>query len=213
MELNKRYITGDVELRSSDDGKEYFEGYGIVFNKESSVLRSIGGNQFIEIITPEAVRNTDFSDVIGRGEHSNQYVLGRTKSGTMQLTVDEVGVRYRIEKPNTTAGNDFSEYVKRGDITGSSFAFYDAKSDVEKRSDGMLIRRITELPLVVDMGPVFNPAYSDSTSQVYARSVDEFAESTEEVKETKEEVKETPKEEIQVGLTTSEKVKVKRLKG
>lgn len=195
--MEKRIINNEVEIREAD-GKNYITGYGILFNSES---QDLGG--FTEIIEPSALRDADMTDVVGRAEHTNSMLLGRTSSGTMTLEIDERGVKYSIEVPNTTAGKDTLEYIRRGDMKGSSFAFSGVKDTWEKRENGVHKRTITGIRKIHDIGPVVNPAYLDTTAAM--RSLEKF--------EEKEEVKETPKEEIQVGLTTSEKVKVKRLKG
>jgi HK97 family phage prohead protease len=50
-------------------------------------------------------------------------VLGRNKSGTLRLSVDGIGLRYEIDPPDTQAARDLIESLRRGDVSGSSFAF------------------------------------------------------------------------------------------
>jgi len=50
-------------------------------------------------------------------------MLGRTASGTLQLSVDSTGLLYSVSVPNTTLGNDTYELVQRGDFFESSFVF------------------------------------------------------------------------------------------
>lgn len=199
--MERRAIQNKVELREADNGKTYIEGYGILFNTESQVLRTGTGQEFIETVAPEALKDTDMSDVIGRAEHTNAMLLGRTSSGTMELRVDEVGVYYRIEVPNTTAGRDTLEYIKRGDMRGASFAFPKPKDKVEKR-DGMFYRTITSIDKLVDIGPVVNPAYvnTSATYDSVQRSIDAI----------EEELKETPIKKS--GLPLDVKIKAAKLR-
>ena len=176
-----RIIKNDISLRSEGEGQDYIEGYGIVFNKDSVVMRTMSGKKFIERIERSAINDEKLNDVLGLLNHDINLVLGRTSSGTMKLTVDDIGVRYSIQVPNTTAGRDAVEYAKRNDLAGSSFSFSDAKDRVEKRSDGVYLRTITDLSPIYDIGPVFSPAYRDTTSQVEARSIDEYKEEIEEI--------------------------------
>jgi HK97 family phage prohead protease len=92
----------------------------------------------------------------------------------VRLSVDPKGLRYEIDVPNTTAGRDTMEYVKRGDIHESSFAFVTrAKGDLwEKRSsDGLPLRELLDVELV-DVAPVIDQAAYPAT-QVSARTLEE----------------------------------------
>ena len=79
------------------------------------------------MITPESVEGLiDRSDVLCLLNHNeDKGVLARSKygEGSMKLEVDEVGVKYTFEAPNTALGDELIEGIKRGDITTSSFAF------------------------------------------------------------------------------------------
>jgi HK97 family phage prohead protease len=111
-------------------------------------------------------------------------LLARTGSGTLTLSVDERGLRYEFDAPNTTAGNDLLEMLKRGDVSQSSFAFTvkDEKWDEVKAE--MPIRTITKVKRLYDVSPVTYPAYPDTT--VAKRSLD--AAKKQEQPEPKEEV-------------------------
>ena len=185
--MEKRVINEVAEVRAEGD-KTYIEGYGILFNNES---RDLGG--FNEVINPDALKEANMSDVIGRAEHDNAYVLGRTTSGTMELSMDDKGIYYRIEAPNTTAGRDIVEYIKRGDMIGSSFAFSGVSDKWTEDDAGKVTRTITDIAKIHDIGPVFSPAYSDTTTAL--RSLEIF----------KKEIKEN---EV-IGLRMADKVKLK----
>jgi len=111
--------------------------------------------------------------------HQNERgILARSKngSGSLILEVDETGLKYLFEAPNTALGDELLEYLKRGDITGSSFAFV-VKEDKWENRDGSYLRRIKSFDLLFDVSPVFNPAYNILEEQ---RNVEEAIKATEE---------------------------------
>ena len=148
------------ELRTTENSRTV-EGYALKFNKES---RDLGG--FVEVIEPEALDGIlEQSDILCLLNHSeDRGVLARSKFGvgSLKLEVDNVGLKYRFEAPNTSLGDELLEGLKRGDITTSSFAFT-IDSDVwEKRSTGYL-RKITKFKELFDVSPVYKEAYPDTT--------------------------------------------------
>ena len=44
--------------------------------------------------------------------HNTDSILARTTSGTLRLEVDDVGLRFAFEAPNTTLGSDMLELVR-----------------------------------------------------------------------------------------------------
>lgn len=56
-------------------------------------------------------------------EHDTSQLLGRLGSNTLRLSEDEKGLKFELDLPNTTLGNDVAELVKRGDLSGCSFGF------------------------------------------------------------------------------------------
>ncbi len=196
--MEKRYIENKVEIRAEDD-KTFIEGSGIVFGVES---QDLGG--FTEIIDPRALDGADMSDVIIRTEHDNNFILGRTSSGTAEVSINGDTADYRVEVPNTNAGRDVIELIKRGDINGSSFAFSGVTDDWEERDNGTVLRTITEIRKIHDMSPVVNPAYLQTNNKVALRSLDEWKK-----QEGTKEIKEKP---TKVGLSLANKIKLERLK-
>ena len=101
------------------------------------------GRKFVEVIERSAVTDEllDSCDIRALVEHNNQRLLARSNKGkgTLQLDIDDHGLKYRFVSPNTTHGNDIVEMVKRGDISGSSFAFRSSHENVkwEKESTGL----------------------------------------------------------------------------
>ena len=72
------------------------EGYAILFN---TISEDLGG--FREIINPQALNDVDVSDVKCLINHDFNYVIGRTQSSTLELTVDDKGLYFKCYLPNT----------------------------------------------------------------------------------------------------------------
>ena len=184
---NKETRTYNAELRASEDGKTV-TGYAAVFNSMSEEMWG-----FRERIDPKAFDNADMSDVRALFNHDPNMLLARSSSGTLALSVDEKGLRYSFELPDTTAGRDLREMLKRGDVSQSSFGFTIAEDDWEERKNdaGEVVettRIITKVHRLFDVSPVTYPAYPDAT--VAIRSRDKWQE--EHNKDSKTAVKNTP---------------------
>ena len=160
-EIEKR--TFACELRAKTDGETpKIEGYGAVFNSRSE---NLGG--FREIIMPGAFDGVLNDDVRALFNHDPNFVLGRTSSGTLELSSDDDGLRYLIDAPNTQTIRDLViEPMKRGDITQSSFAFRIARDGDEWAEDdeGAIVRTIHKFQRLFDVSPVTYPAYNNAKS-------------------------------------------------
>lgn len=149
--------------------KPVIRGYAALFNSDS---QDLGG--FVERIAPGA-----FDEVMKRGtdvvalyNHDPMFLLGRESSGTLRLFVDERGLRYEIDPPESRA--DVVEAIERSDVRGSSFAFR-VKGSGEawsRTADGRQLREIRTIDGLFDVGPVLKPAYSATESFVSRRALD-----------------------------------------
>jgi len=166
MEIERRLTCEKVTIEP--DSKRA-SGYGAVFSSNSEDL---GG--FIERIAPGAFDNALNDDVRALFNHDPSLILGRTVSGTLSLSVDERGLKYDIDMPDTTYANDLRESLKRGDVDQSSFGFT-VKNDSWDEVDGQLVRTILEVNQLFDVSPVTYPAYPDTAAAV--RSMDKRNES------------------------------------
>jgi HK97 family phage prohead protease len=129
--------------------------------------RSVDLGGFTETIKPGAFADLASADV--RGRYNHELVLGRNKAGTLKLTEEAGGLRYEITPPATAMALHAWESIRRGDVSGSSFAFQTI-GDEWRMVDGKPLRELTKVALL-DVGPVDFPAYPDSTAA--ARSVTE----------------------------------------
>lgn len=166
------------------------EGYAVVFNSQSEDLG------FYETINPSAITEEVLkrSDVFCLFNHDQDKVLARSKYGTgsLQLQLDEQGLKYTFTAPNTDLGDELLEYLRRGDIDSSSFAFTvstDEGSEVwTTGTDGRQYREILKIDELHDVSPVWNPAYT-STS-VSQRTLDKLNQLREMQDEKEKEVQE-----------------------
>lgn len=170
--MEKRSTTKAPDLRDNGDGPPTISGYAAVYFRENDSSTEYrlwpGAVERIKRGAFDGVMKT--ADVRALFNHDPNQLLGRTKAGTLKLSVDDVGLRYEVTPSDTNSYRDVVELLRRGDIDGSSFQF--AARDSWEKVDGKEIRTIEEVTTLLDVGPVTFPAYTGTTSS--ARS--EFAE-------------------------------------
>ena len=157
--------------------KAMIRGYAALFNSDS---QDLGG--FVERISPGAFDGVmkRGTDVVALYNHDPMFILGRESAGTLRLFIDEKGLRYEVDAPESRA--DVIEAIERGDVRGSSFAFRVKGSGENWSRDqqGRQIREIREIDGLFDVGPVLKPAYSATESFVSRRALEHAAEVREE---------------------------------
>lgn len=94
--------------------------------------------------------------------------LARSKNGvgSLELRVDDKGLFFSFEAPNTALGDELLEAVTRGDIDSCSYAYRVSDTRWEDRiEDGKTLYRrfITKVHELFDVSPVYNPAYDDTS--------------------------------------------------
>lgn len=146
-----------VEVRSGKDSRT-IGGYAATFNNPS---QNLGG--YIERVMPSFFnksRADGWSGVVCRYNHNDLYLLGATRNNTLQCSIDETGLAYQVDLPESR--NDVLEWVQRGDIGHSSFSFlcYDQEWDLSEQ--GYPMRSLVSGKLI-DVAPVPVPAYRDTT--------------------------------------------------
>ncbi len=162
--------TDELCIEQRADGRAAIVGYAAVYNRLSLDL---GG--FREEILPGAFdkilgRQRGRQDVVALFNHDSNIVLGRTSSGTLELSSDDKGLRYVVTPPVSRA--DVLELIQRRDVRGSSFAFTVGKDGEGFRQgdDGKAVRQIREVSGLYDVGPVLVPAYPATSASVAMRS-------------------------------------------
>lgn len=177
---------GSIVERDYTDSR-HVEGYAIVFDSRSEDL---GFYEYIDrgAVSQELVDNCDIFALLN---HDEEKVLARANhgAGSLTLTVDDRGLKYEFDAADTQLGNDLLEYLKRGEITTSSFAFYvdprDPEAETWERKDGVNYRTIHKIALIADVSPVWKAAYS--ATSVSQRSIDKCKELEEREMKEKEE--------------------------
>lgn len=182
--INKREIFTASQLRLREiDGKEEsrtITGYAILFDTPSAPLYEDEEEVIREVIAPEAVSQEllDKSDIKMTMFHDRQLLLARSNkgSGTLSYGIDDKGVYFEFEAPDTADGDKAIELVKRGDIAGCSFAFstryYDRAFVEESVVHGDKVEvtyRVKVITGIYDFTLAADPAYPDTS--VEAREI------------------------------------------
>jgi HK97 family phage prohead protease len=169
----RRFTKFPLEIRQAHDGgPKHIFGYAACFGKLS---RKLGG--FVEQVGITAFnesRQDGWPDAVCRYNHKDDALLGTTYARTLNLQVDDTGLLYDVGPPQSRA--DVLEYVQRGDIRHSSFAFrVFPGGDEWGVSEFNYPMRTLQSVQLVDVAPVLDPAYPDATAA--ARSVEGAVES------------------------------------
>ena len=166
MEAGREYRAMQMEIQESDEGKLLVEGYATTFN-EPYTLYDGRYYKVIEQIDPHAFDECDMSDVIMQYDHEGR-VFARNKNETLELSVDEKGLKIRADLGGTEIGKQLYEEIKGGYTDKMSFGFtvgedkkeyvMDYENDVETCT-----RTITKVKKLFDVSAVSLPA-NDMTS-------------------------------------------------
>lgn len=163
--MERRYIENrqaHIERRADGD-TPIITGYASLFYDGTPETEYVLFDNVVERIMPSAFDRAlaEKDDVRGLFNHDPDNLLGRTPN-TMTLSKDDKGLRYDITAGTSRIAQDVIEFIERGDLTGSSFAF--VATDVRWReTDDLDIREIHSVELY-DVGPVTYPAYESTTA-------------------------------------------------
>lgn len=171
-----------LHIREAAEGEEPSRtiiGYAILFNVPSAPLWSDEDSEAREMIAPEAVTKEflDAQDIKMTMFHDNHSLLARSNKGdgTLSYTVDDKGVMFEFSAPNTVDGDKALELVRRGDISGCSFAFtthYFDSDFVERQSKvaangvNKITYKIKAITGIYDFTLAANPYYPDTSVEV-----------------------------------------------
>lgn len=136
-------------------------GYAIVFDEPTDL-------GYIEVIERGALDNCDMDDVCMKYNHEDTtLIMARTRNKSLQLTVDDHGLKIYAELIDTQSNRDIYKSIQAGLLDKMSFAFVvsDANWDTVNGQD---IRRITGIGKLFDVSVVDVPAYDQT--EIYARS-------------------------------------------
>ena len=173
-----------LQIREPQEGQaesRTIEGTPIVFGVRSVNLTPWSDTREVyEVLEPGCISQEliSRSDVILNLNHSNMVpdVLGRCRNGkgTLELELRENKMGCRCDLPHTNNANDALELMRRGDITGMSFAFEDDYQDSEngvsyertaETHDGkeVWLRHVKRITGLYDVAIVTHPAYEQTS--------------------------------------------------
>lgn len=166
--MQTRSLTSKFETREAEDGL-YIEGYFSVFNTNYDIFEGAS-----ESIAPGAFSKTLGNDIRALIDHETRLVLGRNKSGTLELREDSHGLWGRIKiNPNDQDALNLYERVKRGDVDQCSFGFQIVNEETDFREDGSVHWTIKEVNLF-EVSVVTFPAYEDTSVTARKHDLDEI---------------------------------------
>lgn len=163
-----RVASAGFKTREEND-ELYIEGYFSVFNTNYEMWPGA-----TESIAPGAFSQTLGNDVRALIDHETRLVLGRNKSGTLELREDTHGLwgRIKINRDDVDAMNLYNR-VKRGDVDQCSFGFDILKEDADFHEDGSVHWTIREVKLY-EVSVVTFPAYEDTAVNARKRDYDDI---------------------------------------
>ena len=166
----------DIRADESEERGKFIEGRAIVYDQETNL------GWYSETIAAGALDETDLRDVRLLVNHNTDMIpLARSRNNnensTMQLTVDEEGLRIRanLDVENNSDARSLYSAIERGDISGMSFMFVvdkDGWTDVDTDHPK---RTITGIKRVMEVSAVIFPAYAATSLE--ARGLAEVLES------------------------------------
>jgi HK97 family phage prohead protease len=167
QERETRTAHGTIEVREEAEGM-VFEGYAAVFNSPSEPL------PFIERIERGAFTRSlkTRNDVKLLWNHDSSLVVGSTRAKTLTLVEDDRGLRVSGVLPNTTAGRDAAELLRRGDVDAMSFGFTTIKDSWNAEGTERTLKAVR----LFEVSIVGNPAYTATAGTTSVRNLERVAE-------------------------------------
>lgn len=163
--MEKRNEFRSIKLETRVDEKQeggkklVLRGYPILFNTETRIYDFWYG-EIRETILPTALEGTNLNDVYLVGGHqvTPEKVLARNNIN-MRMEVDETGLFFEAELPNTQYARDIYNLVESGLVDGMSFGF--TCSDEVNQATG--IRTITHIDELYEITITPFPAYKEAS--------------------------------------------------
>lgn len=175
MEIERRDISfeempdAELTIETRASGQTAIVGYAAKYNVLSLDLGGFRERILSGAFDKVLSRQRGKQDVIAVFNHDPNILLGRTSSGTLELSSDDKGLKYSVTPPAERA--DIISLILRKDLRGSSFAFTVSKDGESYASDaGGAVRSISQISGLYDVGPVVSPAYPSSTTGISMRS-------------------------------------------
>lgn len=149
-----------VDAQEGEERNYVVEGYATTFDQPYVLWEDLDGWKMTESIDARAFDNTDMSDVIMQYDHEGK-VYARNKNGTLDLEVDDHGLKIRADLSGTEAGRQLYDEIKGGYTDKMSFGFV-VDGDVYTDDGNSVHRTITSIRKLYDVSAVSIPA-NDAT--------------------------------------------------
>lgn len=161
-EKEVRFFAQDIEVRNEEDNSNEMivEGYAVIFDSPAT-------HGFTEIIKKGALDKCNMKDVPLKYNHDDSHlILARTRNGSLELKVDDKGLKVRAKLIDTTSNVDIYKSLKAGLLDKMSFAFTVSEEDYDYDTD---TRTITGIDCLYDVSIVDTPFYE--STEIYARAL------------------------------------------
>ena len=148
-----------VEEKQEGGKKLVLRGYPILFNTETSIYDYWYG-EVRETILPTALEGTDLTNVYLITGHNIEpdKVLGRNGIN-MRMEVDETGLFFECELPNTQHARDIYNLIESGLVDGMSFGFRCS----DEVNEATMTRTITHIDELFEITITPFPAYKEAS--------------------------------------------------
>ena len=156
---------------NNDDGGYTISGYAVVFNKPSQPL------PFIEYISRDALNDVDFSKTLLLYAHDYNKILARADSSSLKTEIDDNGLKFTAQIPDTTLGTDTFKNIQAGNVKGCSFGFTIAQGGDrwDTRQDGTTVHYVDKIDTVSELTLTAIPAYEEtSVSAQVQRDLEQY---------------------------------------
>lgn len=146
------------------------EGRRIRGSVQLAGQRTRRNGEWLEV-DPAALVKADASQAVGRWEHDPHKILGRQTNNTLTLSRTDQGIEYELPAlPKTSYADDALELVNGGYVTGSSFEIEGIRSRFYADPEtGDRVRVITHIDRLIDVSPVGDPAFINSTAVAFSK--------------------------------------------
>lgn len=160
-------IGGAVQLfaKSDNNALPRIEGYACKFNTYSALM----WDEFYTVIDPNFFAGVFAQaeiDVICNLEHEDEDILARFYPSknvkTLDLSIDQTGLFFGYDTPNTTRAKDAAEDVRVGNILGCSMAVMVAEDDWRQTYNGKPVRRLMQCSDLMDVCLTVDPWFPDT---------------------------------------------------
>ena len=161
----KRAEGDNEEPKKRFDTDYYVEGYASTFNDPYPIYRDFAGNEYLEVISPDAFGEADMSDVILQYDHEGR-VYARTSNNTLLIEPNEHGLFIAADLSSSQSSRDLYEEIAAGLITRMSWAFTVAADEFDHETRTTTITRVKK---IFDVSAVSLPA--DPNTEISVRNL------------------------------------------